>query len=99
MYEIGISQTFLSRNIRIKSLTLGWQNVDFRNTEGVRKLCGLQEDQYYQGAYFGGDMSPLEVIFIKTNTADAARDGAVKRVNTFLIESYTTWFDERVKAP
>lgn len=95
-YEIGISQTFLSRNIGITSLVLGWQNLDFRNAKGVQKVCMQQEDQYYREAYFGADISPFEAIFIKTNTADAAIKDALKRVDSDLVEKYSIWFDERV---
>merc|ERR550534_555550 len=95
-YEIGMSQTFLSRNIGIRSIVLGWQNLDLRNVHGVRKVCMEQEDQYYRGAYFGQDMSPFEAIFVKTNTADAAKENAPKRVDSDLVEKYTIWFDQRI---
>jgi len=55
-----------------------------------------QEDQYYREAYFGGDMNPFETIFIKTNTADAADQNALKRVDSDLVAKYSIWLDQRV---
>jgi len=89
-YEIGMTQTFLSRNISIKSLALGWQNIDLRDTEGVNRICMNQEDQYHHKWYFGGDLNPFEVIFYKTNTAN------FDRVDMKQLDLYTVLFDERV---
>jgi len=89
-YEIGMTQTFLSRNISVKSLSLGWQNIDLRDTEGVNRICMNQEDQYHHKWYFGGDLNPFEVIFYKTNTAN------FDRVDMKQLDLYTVLFDERV---
>jgi len=89
-YEIGMTQTFLSRNISIKSLSLGWQGVDFRSSEAVNKICMTQADQYYRNLYFGNSLNPFEVIFFKTNTAELVR------VDMKTLDLYTLWFDKRV---
>merc|ERR1719320_701040 len=68
-----MTQTFLSRNLSVKSLSLGWQGIDFRSRKRVNMICMRQEDQYYPKGYFGIDLDPFEVIFYKTNTADVKR--------------------------
>jgi len=89
VYEIGMTQTFLSRNIGVKSIVLGWQDVDFRFSEGVNTLCMRQHDQYFPTKYFGIALNPFEVIFYKTNTAK------FKRVDMDKLELYSLWFDKR----
>jgi len=90
VYEIGMTQTFLSRNIGVKSLALGWQGIDFRFPEGVNMMCMKRHDQYFPKWYFGIDYNPFEVIFQKTNTA------SFKRVDMAMLDIYTLWFDQRV---
>lgn len=46
----------------------------------------LDHDGREHGAYFGIDISPLEVMFIKTN-----RD--YRRIQTETIDKYTEWAD------
>jgi len=89
VYEIGMTQTFLRRNIGIKSLSLGWQGIDFKFPERVNMICMGQQDQYYPKRYFGIDLSPFEVIFYKTNTAD-------ERVDMDKVDLYTLWFDKSI---
>jgi len=89
VYEIGMTQTFLSRNIGVKSIALGWQDVDFRFSKGVNTLCMKQDDQYFPTKYFGIGLIPFEVIFYKTNTAK------FERVNMDTLELYSLWFDRR----
>lgn len=89
VYEIGMTQTFLTRNIGVKSITLAWQDVDFRFSEGVNTLCLKQHDQYFPTQYFGITLNLFEVIFYKTNTA------SFKRVDMDALTLYTLWFDNR----
>jgi len=90
VYEIGMTQTFLGRNIGVKSLSLGWQGIDFRFPEGVNMMCMQRHDQYFPKRYFGINYNPLEMIFQKTNTAN------FKRADMEALDLYTFWFDERV---
>jgi len=89
-WEIGVSQTFLSRNIGIISLSLGWQGIDLRSSEAVNNMCMRQEDQYHPDSYFGQNINPFEVVFLKTNTAN------LERVDMKKVDFYTLWFDKRV---
>jgi len=90
IYEIGASQTFLSRNIGIVSILTAWQEVNVRDDEAVFQLCFDQDDPMLPNKYNGKNIHPLEMIFHKTNSADL-------RTDMELVEMFSIWYDQRVR--
>lgn len=88
-FEIGASQTFLSRNIGIVSILTAWQEVNVLDNEAVFELCFDQDDPMLPDKYNGKNVHPLEMIFHKTNSADI-------RTDMELVDMFTVWFDQRV---
>jgi len=89
VYEIGGSQTFLSRGMGVFSIIQGWQNVDLRNSEAVKKICLSRDEHTLPKAYFGTDLLPFDMIFHKTNA------GGVQRTDMDMLDLYSFWFDKR----
>ena len=74
MGELTWSREIVSNGYNIGCLSVWWRNWDFRKKEATKKRCdewksfgGTDGDNYFPGQYDGGDLYPLEMIFMKTN--------------------------------
>jgi len=90
IYEIGASQSFISRGIGVHALQTAWQSVDILDHDNLAKVCFGLVDTLYPNAYFGTNVHPTEMIFYKMPTS------SFKRVDVELIDLFTVWFDQRV---
>jgi len=89
VYEIGGSQTFLSRGMGVFSIIQAWQNVDFRHVDALKKMCFNRDEHTLPNAYFGKNLLPFDMIFHKTNA------GGVQHTDMDMLDLYTFWFNKR----
>jgi len=76
-YELKMSNVMLDHGYNLRPQTLFWKNHNFQDWDATRKKCSIQGkysmharhggDTYYPQNFFGSDLSPLEVLFFKTN--------------------------------
>jgi len=90
LYDIGTSQSFISRGIGVHALQAAWQSVDILDHQKLAKLCFGQVDTLYPNSYFTSSVHPAEMIFHKTMKLN------FKRMDMEQIDLYTVWFDQRV---
>ncbi len=83
--EVMISQDLLAAGFNIKPMMLAYKDVDFRKLSPDDPMCFPNHDKfqdpYHEDAYFGVSISPVEVVFFKTN----------RNVTVDLLERYTDW--------
>lgn len=89
-YEIGVSQSFISRGIGVHALQAAWQLVDILDHEKLARVCFGQVDTLYPNSYFGSNVHPAEMIFHKVSSS------SFKRVDMEVVDLFTVWFDQRV---
>ena len=65
--EVMLSQLILKNNWNINCILKKYQGVDYRNITEDINTTSVNGDPYYIGAYFGENIKPYDVIFIKTN--------------------------------
>lgn len=90
LYEIGLSQSFISRHIGVQTLQTAYQMVDILDDEAVARVCFQHLDTLNPHAYFGKNVHLSEVIFHKTRTT------SFQRVDVDQVDLFTVWFDQRV---
>lgn len=87
--EVGITRRVLAAGHSVAPMMLAWEGVDINieNADAVNAQCKKiqgsfgKPDPYYTGAYGGVSLSPLELMFFKTN----------RKVETPLLDAYTRW--------
>lgn len=90
LYEIGLSQSFISRHIGVQTLQTAYQMVDILDDEALARVCFQHLDTLNPNAYFGKNVHLSEVIFHKTRTT------SFQRVDIDQVDLFTVWFDQRV---
>lgn len=90
IYEIGVSQSFISRGIGVHVLQAAWQLVDILDHERLPSLCFGQVDSLYPNSYFGSNVHPAEMIFQRVKSS------SFRRIDMDLVDLFTVWFDQRV---
>jgi hypothetical protein len=54
-----------------------------KNKADYGEICGKAEDLLYEGKYYGTNVHPFELVFMKTN----------RRIDDFGLEKLTEWVD------
>jgi hypothetical protein len=65
--EVLMSQLILKNGWNINCILPKYQGLDYRIIKNDINSNSVDGDPYYPNAYFGGDIKPYDVIFIKTN--------------------------------
>lgn len=63
--EIGMSLMVLNHGWNIGSVLRRYQGVDYRTIQRDINPTSITGDPYFEGAYFGGTISPEEAVFFK----------------------------------
>jgi len=82
--EVMISQLILKKGWNINCLLPKYQGLDYRTIKDDINPTSVNGDPYYTGAYFGGNIRPYDVIFIKTNRG-VSTDEIVKLTDQYFI--------------
>lgn len=85
--EVKYSQKILDNGYNIKCLMLAYKNIDFRNHRNDKSLNANYEykgDPLFNNAYYGINLNPYEVIFLKIN----------RNINELMVSNYTNWHNK-----
>ena len=63
--EIGMSLMILNHGWNIDSVLSKYQGLDYRRVKSDINHTSVSGDPYFNGAYFGGTISPEEAVFFK----------------------------------
>jgi hypothetical protein len=80
--ECGFSKAILKSNYNIACLLAAYKDWDFRKISPIyNKSSVIETDHYYEKNYFGININPYEVLFIKD----------IHNVEEITLETYTNW--------
>jgi cephalosporin hydroxylase len=84
--EVALSQAVLAAGLKIRSLMTAYGGVDWRQPQGMHMAANKGGgDPLVAAGYFGLNIHPYEVIFIKAN----------RGIDDLLLEQLTDWHDGR----
>jgi hypothetical protein len=97
--ERKITGSILNSKLKIKSLLLRFKNVDMNDMSNwdTKKWTGKDDVSCYEtpGNYFGMDLNPLEVIFVKNiRNANTTRHESQSSISNWLstaLSNYVQW--------
>lgn len=80
--ELGLSKAILKAGYNIVSMLQYYKNVDLsKHISPISSICHLNPDRY-----FGININPYEIIFIKTN----------RNIEPLVIQKYTEWSIKKI---
>jgi len=81
--ELLFSRAIMNAGYNIGCMLLAYDNLDFRKVKCENANTKHQGDPLFGSSYFGINVNPFEILFIKTN----------RSINKGVLDKYTNWIN------